>query len=99
MSYDEKCYDLGALFLLDEAQDCPELNTEQNRDLLAQEIQDVIEWFIEAHRPATCLTCGTITITCRPCTYCKEPVCDQCEAPHLTSHHKWEAQLASRRHI
>ena len=43
MSYDSRCYDLAALFL----SDCPEKNTEENRDKLAQHIQNEIESEIE----------------------------------------------------
>lgn len=39
MSYDHKCYELARDFLSDE----PDLNTEANRDDLAQSIQDAIE--------------------------------------------------------
>lgn len=45
MSYDQKCYDLAEAFLEDE----PELNTEKNRDELAQAIQDVIEGHLSFH--------------------------------------------------
>lgn len=88
MTYDQKCYDLGALFLVAH----PEISNDENRDLLAQEIQDVIECFIDARTPAQCLTCSTISITCRPCAYCKEPVCDSCEEEHL-AHHRADAGM------
>ena len=44
MAYDAKCYDLAKAFLADE----PQIDTEANRDDLAQSIQDVIEQAIEA---------------------------------------------------
>ncbi len=48
MSYDQKCYDLAEAFLDDT--DTQPLNTEANRCQLAQEIQTVIEDFIEMER-------------------------------------------------
>lgn len=42
-TYDPKCYELAALFL----SDCPEKNTEANRDQLAALIQRTIEDDIE----------------------------------------------------
>lgn len=42
MSYDTKCYDLAESFLSDE----PEKNTEANRSILAQRIQDAIEMYM-----------------------------------------------------
>lgn len=42
-TYDSACYDLAALFL----SDCPEKNTEANRDQLAALIQSTIEDGIE----------------------------------------------------
>jgi len=42
MSYDQSSYDLAESFLEDE----PELNTEENRKELAQDIQRAIEDFI-----------------------------------------------------
>lgn len=39
MAYDTKCYDLAEAFL----EDTPHLNTEKNRDELAQLIQTTIE--------------------------------------------------------
>jgi hypothetical protein len=39
--YDQKCYDLAESFLSDE----PQLNTEENRKALAQDIQAAIEDF------------------------------------------------------
>jgi len=41
--YDSKCYDLAEAFLSDE----PEVNTAENRHVLAQLIQQAIEDFIE----------------------------------------------------
>lgn len=43
MGYDTKCYDLAAAFLAD----WPEKNTKENRDKLAQHIQNEIESEIE----------------------------------------------------
>jgi hypothetical protein len=43
MSYDLKCYQLSEAFLSDH----PEIDTPNNRDSLAQQIQDVIEEFID----------------------------------------------------
>ena len=43
MSYDAKCYDLAEAFLAEET----ELNTEFCRNELAQQIQDVIESYLE----------------------------------------------------
>jgi hypothetical protein len=40
--YDDKCYKLASDFL----EDYPQLNTEQNRSKLAEEIQTLIEDFI-----------------------------------------------------
>lgn len=37
--FDAKCYDLATAFLADQ----PELDSEENREGLAQEIQDLIE--------------------------------------------------------
>lgn len=42
MSYDSQCYNLAQVFL----SDCPAINTEKNRDRLAQAIQTCIEDFI-----------------------------------------------------
>lgn len=44
MTYDPRCYDLAATFLSDES---AEINTEANRDELAQMIQTEIETTIE----------------------------------------------------
>jgi hypothetical protein len=44
MSYDEKCYELAEAFLDDP--DTQHINTESNREKLAQDIQDAIEQFI-----------------------------------------------------
>lgn len=41
MSYDQKCYDLAEVFL----SDYPEKNTPENRNQLAQDIQQAIEDF------------------------------------------------------
>ena len=46
MSYDSKCYQLAREFLDDE----PGLNTIENAKELAQEIQDVIEDFVDYAR-------------------------------------------------
>jgi len=43
MSYDKKCYELAAAFL----EDHPDINTEQNRKDMAQNIQTEIEDCIE----------------------------------------------------
>jgi hypothetical protein len=43
-TYDTKCYELAEAFLSDE----PEIDTEKNRDLLAKDIQQAIEDFIES---------------------------------------------------
>lgn len=48
-TYDQKCYDLAEAFLSDE----PHLNTEKYRDLLAKEIQQAIEDFIEFTIPVS----------------------------------------------
>lgn len=45
-SYDPKCYDLAEAFLSDE----PTLNTSQNRDQLASDIQQAIEDFLELEK-------------------------------------------------
>jgi hypothetical protein len=42
MTYDQRCYDLGELFL----EDVPHLNTKKRRDDLAQTIQAAIEGYI-----------------------------------------------------
>ena len=42
MAYDQKCYDLAAIFLGDE----PKIHTEGRIQMLAQEIQDVIQDFM-----------------------------------------------------
>ena len=47
MSFDSKCYDLAEHFLSDE----PALQSERNRNRLAQAIQDAIEDWIEGERP------------------------------------------------
>lgn len=53
MSYDSKCYDLAAAFL----HDSPDINTEKNRNDLAQTIQTNIEdWISYAEGP--CHFCG-----------------------------------------
>jgi len=44
--YDERCYDLGEVFLSDEGA----LNTPANRDELANDIQTLIEDFIASKR-------------------------------------------------
>ena len=47
MTYDSKSYELAEHFL----SDTPGLNTEKNKDALAQEIQAAIEaWFSEARQ-------------------------------------------------
>lgn len=53
-SYDPACYDLGALFL----SDCPDKNTETNRDQLAALIQRTIEDYIEFGMEASPLPNG-----------------------------------------
>lgn len=45
-TYDSRVYDLAELFLSDEA----ELNTEENKDLLARFLQEAIEGEIEFMR-------------------------------------------------
>lgn len=45
MSYDAKCYDIACAFLLD----YPALNSEKDRDGLAQAIQDEIESWIATY--------------------------------------------------
>lgn len=42
MAYDTKCYDIAEAFLSDE----PSINTDVNRNALAQEVQTCIEDFI-----------------------------------------------------
>lgn len=52
MGYDVKCYDLACDFLSDEPSE-RQMNTEANRDRLAQVIQDAIEAELEALAPAS----------------------------------------------
>ena len=48
MSFDPKCYDLATMFLSDE----PEIDTDGNRNFLAQRIQNEIECTIQEIRNA-----------------------------------------------
>lgn len=53
VSFDPRCYDLAALFL----SDCADLNSDANRNKLAQVIQTTIEdWIVYEEGP--CDLCG-----------------------------------------
>lgn len=56
MSYDRKCYELARDFLGDE----PYIDTTDNRDDLAQSIQDAIENTIWSMKEETCDECGHV---------------------------------------
>jgi hypothetical protein len=53
MSYDSRCYDLAALFLAE----TPDIDSEANRDALAQRIQTTIEDWI-GYEEGPCELCG-----------------------------------------